>query len=58
MLCKDCMIVMKTGTEYYPKKNIKDKGYKRFYKCKKCGDKIYTKEPNFQECMKKFMGKL
>ena len=53
MFCKRCMTVMGTGTEYYPKKDDRDKGYRRYHKCKKCGDKVYTKEPNFQECMNK-----
>lgn len=51
VLCKKCMTVMETGTEYYPKKDKRDRGYKRFYECKKCNDKIFTKEPNFQEYM-------
>lgn len=53
MLCKRCMVVMRIGTEYHPKKNEKDKGFRRFHECKKCGDKVFTKEPNFQECMNK-----
>lgn len=53
MLCKTCMTVMKTGTAYHPKKDERDSGYKRFHECKKCGDKIFTNEPNFQEFMNK-----
>lgn len=50
MICKRCMIVMGTGTTYKQNKDGKSSA-KRFHECKKCGDKIYTKEPNFQECM-------
>lgn len=57
MLCKKCMIVMEAGTQYHPKKGEKDKGYHRFYRCKKCGNKIFTKEPNFQECMRRELEK-
>lgn len=53
MLCRNCMRVMSSGTEYHPKKDARDKGYRRFYECKKCGDKVFTKESNFQECMSK-----
>ncbi len=48
MLCKRCMIVMRTGTTY-EKKNGEGLSARRFYECKKCHDKIFTKEPNFQE---------
>lgn len=53
MWCKRCMNVMRCGTEYHPKKSKDDKGYIRYHKCKICGDKIFTNEPNFQECMNK-----
>ena len=53
MICKRCMTIMRSGTEYHPKKDDKDKGYSRFHLCKKCGDKVYTKEPNFQDCLNK-----
>lgn len=43
---------METGTTYEQKKDGKSSA-KRFHKCRKCHDKIYTKEPNFQECMNK-----
>ena len=46
------MTVMETGTTYEQKKDGKSFA-RRFYECKKCHDKIYTKEPNFQECMSK-----
>lgn len=46
------MTVMETGTTYEQNKEGKPSA-KRFYKCKKCHDKVYTKEPNFQECMSK-----
>lgn len=51
MLCKKCMTVMKTGTTYEQNKNGKYSA-RRFYKCKRCHDKVYTKEPNFQEYMR------
>lgn len=52
MICKRCMIVMGTGTRYKQKKDGKSSA-ERFHECKKCHDKIYTKEPNFQEYMSK-----
>lgn len=52
MLCKRCMIVMGTGTTYKQRKDEKTAA-RRFHECKKCHDKVYTKEPNFQECMNK-----
>lgn len=52
MLCKRCMTVMKTGTTYEQKKDDKP-SIRRFHECKKCHDKVYTKEPNFQEYMSK-----
>ena len=52
MLCKRCMTVMGTGTRYEQNKDGKSSA-KRYHKCKKCHDKVYTKEPNFQECMNK-----
>lgn len=51
MLCKKCMVMMTPGTEYHPQKDKDDKGYKRFYRCGKCANKIFTKEHNFQECI-------
>lgn len=53
MLCKGCMTVMRTGTTYEQRKNDGKPSARRFYECKKCHDKVYTKEPNFQECMSK-----
>lgn len=53
MLCKRCMAVMKTGTMYEQKKGDDKPSARRFYECKKCHDKVYTKEPDFQECMNK-----
>lgn len=50
MLCKRCMSVMKTGTTYEQNEDCKPSA-RRFYECKKCHDKVYTKEPNFQECV-------
>lgn len=52
MLCKRCMTVMGTGTTYEQSRDGKSSA-RRFYECKKCHDKVYTKEPNFQECMSK-----
>ena len=48
---------MRTGTEYHSGENGGEKRYRRFYECKKCRDKIYTKEPNFQEYMGMAFGK-
>lgn len=56
MLCKRCMIVMRTGTTYEQRKDDKSSA-RRFHKCKKCNDKVYTKEPNFQEHMNKTLEK-
>lgn len=52
MLCKRCMTVMETGTTYEQNKEGKSLA-KRFHECKKCHDKVYTKEPNFQKYMSK-----
>lgn len=56
MLRKRCMVVMGTGTTYEQNKDGKSSA-RRFYECKKCGDKVYTKESNFQECMIKALSK-
>ncbi len=53
MWCKKCKIIMGTGTEYHPKKDNRDKGYRRYHECRRCGEKIFTKEPNFQESINK-----
>lgn len=50
MLCKRCMSIMRTGTTYEQKKNG-DYSHRRYYECRKCKNKIYTKEPNFQVYM-------
>lgn len=52
MLCKRCMTVMEVGTRYEQNKDGRSSA-RRFYECKKCHDKIYTKEQNFQEYMSK-----
>lgn len=52
MLCKKCMTVMSTGTTYEQNKDGNPTA-RRFHECKKCYDKVYTKELNFQECMSK-----
>ena len=53
MLCKRCMAVMGTGTTYEQRKGKDKLLARRFHECKKCGDKVYAKEPNFQECINK-----
>ena len=46
------MTVMATGTTYEQRRDGKSSA-RRFHECKRCHDKFYTKEPNFQECMNK-----
>lgn len=46
MLCKRCMSIMETGTAYEQNKDGSSSA-RRFYECKKCHDKIYTKEHYF-----------
>lgn len=46
------MSEMEPGTTYEKSKDGKPSA-KRFHECKKCHDKVYTKEPSFQECMSK-----
>lgn len=58
MLCKRCMNVMKTGTTYEQKKGDGKPLARRFHECKKCHDKVYTKEPNFQELIIKTFQKM
>lgn len=41
---------MKTGTTYEQKKDGGTSA-RRYYECKKCHDKIYTKEKSFRECL-------
>lgn len=52
------MTAMATGTRYEQSKNGKSL-VRRYYECKnkKCGYRVYTKEPNFQECMSKTLEK-
>lgn len=52
MVCKRCMTVMATGTTYEKKKDEKSSA-RRFHECKKCGERVYMREPNFQEYMYK-----
>ena len=52
MLCRRCMTVMATGTTYEQRKDGKPSS-RRFHECKKCHDKVYTKESNFQEYINK-----
>lgn len=46
------MTVMGTGTRYEQNRDGKSSA-RRYYECKnkKCRHRVYTKEPNFQECM-------
>lgn len=46
------MALMKSGTSYKQKKDGKY-SVRRFHECKKCHEKVYTNEPNFQEYMNK-----
>lgn len=48
---------MKSGTTYEQKKKDGKSSAKRFYRCNNCHDKIYTKEPNFQEYMRRALQK-
>ena len=49
MLCKRCMVVMKSGTTY-EHKNGQDSA-KRYDECPKCHDKKYNNTLNFQESL-------
>lgn len=51
MLCKRCMVVMKSGTSYGQKKNSNGKGYRRFDECPKCHERFFNNSPNFQETL-------
>ncbi len=55
MLCKRCMVTMRMGTEYYSPKMIGDKGCRGFYECRKCHNRVYTKESNFSSLKKWFI---
>lgn len=57
MLCKRCMAVMRTGTTYEQRKDNGGASARRFRECRKCRDKVYTCEPNFQEYMNKVSNK-
>lgn len=46
------MTTMRSGISYERSKDGK-LFTRRFHECKKCHDKVYTKEPSFQECMSK-----
>jgi len=48
---------METGTTYEQKKDGKSLA-RRFYKCKKCHSKVYTKEYNFQEYVREVIEKI
>lgn len=43
------MTVMEAGTRYEQNKDNGKSLARRYYECKKCKDRVYTKEPNFQE---------
>lgn len=47
------MVVMGVGTTYEQKKGDSKSSARRFHECKNCHDKVYIKEPNFQEYMSK-----
>ena len=51
MWCRDCNVVMKTGTSYQQKKNDRDKGWKRYNECPRCHTKLYNNPSNFQEVL-------
>lgn len=50
------MTVMAVGTTYEQKKDGKP-SHRRYHECRKCHEKVYTKEPNFQECINKALEK-
>lgn len=51
MLCRKCLVVMETGTTYEQNKENGKSLARRYHECKKCNNRVYTKEPNFQEYM-------
>jgi len=53
MLCKRCMIVMRTGTRYENKKGKDRPSYSRYFECGKCHDRVYINAFNFQEVLTK-----
>lgn len=55
MWCRDCNVVMKTGTSYQQKKNDRDKGWRRYNECPICHTKLYNNYPNFQELLNQTM---
>ena len=50
MLCRRCMVVMRSGTSYEQRKG-NSKGYRRFDECPKCHDKVFNNTLNFQETL-------
>lgn len=48
MICKRCMVVMGTGTTYQ-KRGEDRTSSKRFFECRKCGDRIYNNASSFRE---------
>lgn len=52
MLCNRCTVIMGTGTTYEQRKDGRSSA-KRYYECKKCHDRVYSKEANFHELLAK-----
>lgn len=52
MVCKRCMIVMKSGTRYEKKKGQDRPSYKKYFECNKCHDRVYINKSNFQDFFK------
>ena len=57
MLCKRCMVVMKTGKKYEQKKGQEKPRHIRYLAWNKCHDRVYTNGPNFQEMLTRLVGK-
>lgn len=53
MLCKRCMVVMKSGVAYEQKNNHDKKKLirKKFKRCPKCNDKVYLNNMDFREVL-------
>ena len=47
----------RSGITYEQRKDGKSSA-RRYYECKKCHDKVYTKEPNFQDFIVKESNKI
>ncbi len=58
MICRRCMVVMRTGTRYEQSEEKKDSlSHKRYFECRKCHDRVYTNAPNFQDTMTRALEK-